>query len=96
MVVKNCGEIVVDLPAAKLADEAPVYQREAKEPAYLNEVRSYNLDKVEDLDDPQESLEKLLEWPSIASKNWVYRQYDHMVRANTMVNPGSDAAVIRI
>ena len=96
MVVKNHGEIVADLPAAKLADEAPVYQREAKEPAYLRGVRNFTLDAIEDQDDPHKTLEKLLEWPSIASKNWVYRQYDHMVRANTMVNPGSDAAVIRI
>jgi len=96
MVVKNHGEVVADLPAAKLADEAPVYQREAKEPAYLSEVRNFTLDAIEDRDDPHETLEKLLEWPSVASKNWVYRQYDHMVRANTMVNPGSDAAVIRI
>ena len=96
MVVKNHGEIVADLPAAKLADEAPVYQRESKEPAYLSGVRNFTLDAIEDQDDPQGTLEKLLEWPSIASKNWVYRQYDHMVRANTMVNPGSDAAVIRI
>ena len=96
MVVKNHGEIVADLPAAKLADEAPIYQREAREPAYLNGIRDFTLDAIEDQDDPQKTLEKLLEWPTISSKNWVYRQYDHMVRANTMVNPGSDAAVIRI
>ena len=96
MVVKNHGEVVADLPASKLADDAPIYHREATEPAYLAEVRSFTLAGVEDLEDPTEALEKLLEWPSIASKNWVYRQYDHMVRANTMVNPGSDAAVIRI
>ena len=96
MVVKNHGEVVADLPAAKLADEAPVYHREAKEPVYLDEVRSFTLEAIEDCDDPKSALEKLLEWPTIASKNWVYRQYDHMVRANTMVNPGSDAAVIRI
>jgi len=96
MVVKNHGEIVADLPAAKLADEAPVYHREAKEPAYLDEVHSFTLEGIEDCGDPQSALEKLLEWPTIASKNWVYRQYDHMVRSNTMVNPGSDAAVIRI
>ena len=96
MVVKNHGVVVADLPASKLANDAPIYHREAKEPAYLAEVRSFTLAGVEDVEDPTEALEKLLEWPSIASKNWVYRQYDHMVRANTMVNPGSDAAVIRI
>ncbi len=96
MMVKNNGKKVADLPASKLADEAPVYDREAKEPNYLSDVRRFTLDEVEDLQDPQEALEKLLEWPTIASKNWAYRQYDHMVRANTIVNPGSDAAVIRV
>jgi len=96
MVVKNHGEIVADLPASKLADDAPIYDREAKEPAYLADVRAFTLDGIDDLNEPTAALEKLLEWPTIASKNWVYRQYDHMVRANTMVNPGSDAAVIRV
>ncbi len=96
MMVKNNGKKVADLPASKLADEAPVYHREAKEPKYLSDVHRFTLDEVEDLQDPQEALEKLLEWPTIASKNWAYRQYDHMVRANTIVNPGSDAAVIRV
>ena len=44
----------------------------------------------------RQALAKLLGWPTIASKNWVYRQYDHMVRAGTAINPGSDAAVIRV
>jgi phosphoribosylformylglycinamidine synthase II len=96
MVVKNHGEIVVDLPASKLADDAPLYHREATEPKYLAAVRAFTLEGIDDLDDPTAALGKLLKWPTIASKNWVYRQYDHMVRANTMVNPGSDAAVIRI
>jgi len=96
MVVKNHGQMVVDLPASKLADDAPIYHREATEPKYLAAVRAFTLEGIDDLDDPTAALGKLLKWPTIASKNWVYRQYDHMVRANTMVNPGSDAAVIRI
>ncbi|MEC8927616.1 MAG: phosphoribosylformylglycinamidine synthase subunit PurL [Verrucomicrobiota bacterium] len=96
MVVKNSGSVVADLPASQLADDAPIYHREAKEPAYLEGVRDFTLDGIDDLDDPAKALERLLAWPSIASKNWVYRQYDHMVRNNTMVNPGSDAAVIRV
>jgi len=99
MVVKNHGEVVADLPASKLADDAPIYEREAREPAYLTKVRAFTLVDIDDLEENEAiegALEKLLEWPSIASKNWVYRQYDHMVRANTMVNPGSDAAVIRV
>ena len=96
MVVRNNGQVVADIPAKKLADEAPVYQREAREPEYLKEVRSFTLGGVPDTKDPVDALKRLLAWPTIASKNWVYRQYDHMVRDGTSVCPGSDAAVIRI
>jgi phosphoribosylformylglycinamidine synthase len=96
MVVRHHGAVVVDLPAKKLADEAPVYYREAQEPAYLKEVRAFRLDGIPDTENPIADLKKLLAWPSIASKNWVYRQYDHMVRDGSVVCPGSDAAVIRI
>lgn len=96
MVVKNNGKVVADLPASKLADDAPICHPEAKEPSYLVDVRAFTLDGIKDITDPQPALEQLLAWPSIASKNWVYRQYDHMVRNNTMVNPGSDAAVVRV
>ena len=96
MVVKNHGEIVASVPAAKLADEAPLYHRDSKEPEYLQKTRKLKLDDIPALMDPQQSLVNLLRWPSIASKNWVYRQYDHMVRAGTAVSPGSDAAVIRV
>src|SRR3954467_4460036 len=96
MVVKHHGKVVADITARKLADEAPVYQRESQEPAYLKEVRSFTLEGLADSADPISDLKKLLAWPTIASKNWVYRQYDHLVRDNTIVPPGSDAAVLRI
>jgi phosphoribosylformylglycinamidine synthase II len=96
MLVRNHGEVVADIPASQLADEAPVYQREAREPAYISGVRAFRLDGVADTKDPVEDLKALLSWPTIASKNWVYRQYDHMVRDGTSVCPGSDAAVLRI
>jgi len=96
MVVRQGGRVVADIPARKIADESPVYQREAKEPAYLKDVRSFRLEGIADTRDPGGDLQKLLAWPTIASKNWVYRQYDHMVRDNTAVCPGSDAAVLRI
>ncbi|MGN6387554.1 MAG: phosphoribosylformylglycinamidine synthase subunit PurL, partial [Verrucomicrobiota bacterium] len=92
MVVKHNGKVVVDIPAAKLANEAPVYQRESREPAYLKQVRAFTLTGVEDTQNPTEDLKALLNTPSIASKNWVYRQYDFMVRGSTVVPPGSDAA----
>jgi phosphoribosylformylglycinamidine synthase subunit PurL len=96
MVVRHGGKLIVDIPAKKIADESPVYQRDAQEPEYLKEVRAFRLDGIADCRLPIEDLKKLLAWPSIASKNWVYRQYDHQVRDGSVVLPGSDAAVIRI
>src|SRR3954471_11127499 len=96
MLVRNDGQVVADIPARKLTDEAPLYQREASEPAYLKEVRAFTLAGVPQLAEPAAALKSLLAWPTIASKHWVYRQYDHTVRAGTVVRPGSDAAVLRI
>ncbi len=96
MKVRHGGKLVVDIPAKKIADESPVYQREAVEPAYLKDVRAFRLGNIPDTQSPISDLLKLLAWPSIASKNWVYRQYDHQVRDGSVVLPGSDAAVIRI
>jgi phosphoribosylformylglycinamidine synthase len=98
MVVKHHGRVVADIPAKKIADESPVYHRQGREPAYLQAVRAFRLDGVPDLAAAAaaDALRQLLAWPTIASKNWVYRQYDHMVRNNTLVCPGSDAAVLRI
>ena len=96
MVVRHAGKVVADIPAKKIADESPIYQREATEPEYLKEVRAFRLDGIADSKSPADDLKTLLAWPSIASKNWVYRQYDHMVRDGSVVCPGSDAAVIRI
>jgi phosphoribosylformylglycinamidine synthase subunit PurL len=96
MVVRHHGKIVADIPARKIADESPIYEREAREPEYLKQVRAFTLSNVPDTKDALADLKALLAWPTIASKNWVYRQYDHMVRDGTVVCPGSDAAVLRI
>jgi phosphoribosylformylglycinamidine synthase II len=96
MVVRNHGQVVADIPARKLADEAPLYQREAREPEYLKAVRAFQLSEIPETSDAAAALKSLLAWPTIASKHWVYRQYDHTVRAGTVVRPGSDAAVLRI
>ena len=96
MVVRHGGQVVVDLPAKKLADEAPVYYRDAVEPTYLREVGSFRLDGIPDSGDRVAELKSILGNSTVASKNWVYRQYDHMVRDGSIVCPGSDAAVIRI
>ena len=89
MRVREGDRVVVEIPARQLADEAPLYSREA---APKKEVRALDLATVPELD-PTESLLKLLSHPSIASKRWVWRQYDHMVRLGATVLPGSDAAV---
>ncbi len=96
MVVRHGGKVVVDVPAKKLADEAPIYFRESREAAYMKDVRAFRLDGIPDTSNPTTDLKRLLSQPTIASKNWVYGQYDHMVRDGSIVCPGSDAAVIRI
>jgi phosphoribosylformylglycinamidine synthase len=91
MRVRNNGNVVAEIPAKPLADEAPLYSREAKPPAVAAGAdRGFkDLPKI----DNREALHQLLRDPTIASKNWVYRQYDHTVRTGTVVKPGSDAAV---
>ena len=90
MRVRMGGEVVAEITANKLADDAPIYSREAAArpaPEPLGALPAT---------DPLTALPALLAHPSIASKNWVYRQYDHMVRAGTCVLPGSDAAVFLV
>jgi phosphoribosylformylglycinamidine synthase subunit PurL len=89
------GEIVADVPADALAEEAPVYHKPSQEPSYFAEFQNMETD-IPQVDDLKETLLKLLSQPTIASKEWVYQQYDYMVRTNTAVAPGSDAAVVRI
>src|SRR5262249_40910816 len=97
LVVKNHGQIVADIPARPLADEAPLYSREAREPANLAEIQRLDFTKeVPSHADIRSSLLKLLSDTTITSKKWIYRQYDHMVRNGTVLMPGSDAAVVRM
>ena len=92
MRVRNNGTLAAEIPAKPLADEAPLYSREAVAPP---PVAPLDLTSVAELDNYL-ALRQLLRDPTIASKNWVYRQYDHMVRTGTVVTPGSDAAVFRV
>jgi phosphoribosylformylglycinamidine synthase subunit PurL len=89
MRVLDHGKIEVEIPAKKLAEDAPIYQREAIAPTLSTPIPHDSVAEV----DPRESLLHLLRHPTVASKNWIYRQYDHTVRAGTIVPPGSDAAV---
>ena len=92
MRVLNEGELAAEIPARKLADDAPVYEREQKSRPTPAPIDPASLPPV----DIRETLLKLLADPSIASKQWVWRQYDHMVRAGTCALPGSDSAVFLI
>ena len=96
MRVKENGKTVAEIPAKPLADDAPVYVREEKEPAYIKKVQSFDPKSLGNPGDLNAVLLKLLDSPTIASKEWVYHQYDHMVRTNTTTLPGSDGSVIRI
>src|SRR4051812_16496575 len=94
--VKHHGVVVADIPNQCLTDEAPVYQRPMQEPAYLKEAQRLSLSELGKPAAPAEVFRRLLASPNIASKRWVYRQYDHMVRTNTLVVPGMGAGVVRV
>jgi len=91
------GEVVANVPVKSLADDAPVYHRVSAVPAYYEANAA--VDPVAGISEPadlNETLKAVLSQPTVASKEWVYQQYDHIVRANTAVKPGSDAAVVMV
>lgn len=92
------GERKATIPAFELVlgGGAPVYIREQKEPEYLKETRKFNQNTLPEPKDLNEAFLKVFSSPNIVSKRWVYEQYDTMVRTNTIVGPGCDAAVIYI
>ncbi|MEC5424355.1 phosphoribosylformylglycinamidine synthase subunit PurL [Virgibacillus sp. C22-A2] len=93
--IKQHGRVEANIPVDALAEEAPVYHMPSKEAAYYKEFQQMET-TIPQINDPAEMLKKLLQQPTIASKEWVYDQYDSMVQTNTVVAPGSDAAVVRI
>lgn len=95
---KQNNGLIARIPAKALADDAPIYNREFKKPNYLFEKQNWDETKLPDLDDDaaKKTLPLLLSTPTIAHKDWVWRQYDHMVMTNTIVGPGSDAAIVRL
>ena len=93
--VRHQGALVAEIPNRALTDDAPLYHRPMAEPEYLAQARTLDLDNLP-TPDPHDALLTLLGSPTIASKRWVYRQYDHMVRTNTINMPGLGAGVVRI
>ncbi|SEM92312.1 phosphoribosylformylglycinamidine synthase subunit II [Mesobacillus persicus] len=89
------GEVVAEVPADALAEDAPVYYKPSKIPEYYHAFQAME-NEIPAVEDMEQTLINLLKQPTIASKEWVYDQYDYMVRTNTIVAPGSDAALVRI
>ena len=91
------GDVVVaEIPGRDLVDRAPVYHPEARESPAAAERRARPIPPPPPAADPGETLERLLDLPTIASKRWVYEQYDSSVQAATVLGPGGDAAVLRV
>lgn len=94
--IRHKGQIVADLPSKSLTDDVPIYRPEAVEPLYIKNVQSFDPLSLDEPDDLNEVLISVLGHPDVASKHWVFSQYDHMVQTNSFLLPGSDAAVVRI
>ena len=90
------GDTEVACVSATMLTEAPTYTREPVRPAYLDALQTFDFAALPDAADADATLLRLLASPEIASKRVVWRQYDHQVGTNTVVPPGSDAAVLRI
>ena len=90
------GEMVADMPIDPLTEGAPIYDRPRKRPAELDALQGFDPATLPAPDDLGQVLVTLLSRPTIGSKEWIWQQYDHMVRLGTVVRPGGDAAVVRV
>jgi phosphoribosylformylglycinamidine synthase len=97
--VTEGDRVVAEFPGIRLVTDCPTYEPDARESDDIRRRRDQDVagiaERAEE-SDPLWTLEQLLGSPTIASKRWVYQQYDHTVRTNTVVGPGSDAAVVRV
>jgi phosphoribosylformylglycinamidine synthase subunit PurL len=94
--VEANGNGIATIPIGALTREAPIYERRTAVPQYLDAIQSLDLDLIPEPKDYGSVLLELLSSPTISSKEWVFSQYDHMVQTNTILLPGSDAAVLRL
>jgi phosphoribosylformylglycinamidine synthase len=94
LTIRQAGQVVAELPAASLADDAPLYDRPSSRPEWLDEIqaRSFDGSGLE----PASTLLALLSDPEIGSSEWIHEQYDHMLFLNTVVGPGADGTLLRI
>lgn len=96
LVVYDHGTKVAELPNLALTEGAPCYNRPARRPAYLDQIPAWQEWSLPAPADYGRLLLQLAASPHLCSRHWIYRQYDHMVRTNTVTLPGSDAAVVRV
>jgi phosphoribosylformylglycinamidine synthase subunit PurL len=97
VVIRDGEKVVADIPVEPLTNQAPVYHRPQAEPTWLKELQAFDCDSVKPSGRLEDDLLGLLARPTVASKAWVYRQYDQQVRLGGVVLPGQgDAAVVRI
>ncbi len=90
------GSLVSDIPVAPIVHQAPMYERPVREPDWQREVQKLDVESIPIPKDLNDVLIKLVSSPNLASKRWVYEQYDHMVMTNSVILPGSDVAVVRV
>jgi phosphoribosylformylglycinamidine synthase len=94
--VRMDGQLVAEVPVRALTEEAPVYEKPTARPGWLDALQAFDPLTLPEPPDYEAAFLRLLASPTIASKQWVYRQYDQQVGTNTLVLPGSDAGVLRI
>lgn len=90
------GELAADMPVKALVDDSPVYHKPSQVPAYYEANASVDTTRYPEVTDLNEALEQVLSSPTVASKEWVYQQFDYMAGTETLVQPGSDAAVVGV
>jgi len=90
------GTTVANLPVSLITSGAPTYERPVKRPNYLKRIKSLGSEDLPEPEDIQRVFLEILSSPTVSSKKWVYEQYDHMVRTDTVLGPGADSAIIRL
>ena len=97
LTIKENGRLIAQLPAETLdSGGAPTYIRETREPEYFRDLNQLDISTIQEPEDYGGVLKRLLASPNICSKEWIYRQFDTDIGGNTVVKPGSDAAVLRV
>ena len=94
--VHDQGAVIAEIPNRALADDGPIYDRPTRRPPGLDARQELDLGSLDGTPAPGDALRRLLASPQIASKRWIYRQYDHMVRTNSILAAGMGAGVVRV